>query len=97
VSPRLDLNRATDTMLRVGPTPLFHGIPIILAFDQSMSLADARRVHNAVTGLAARLQKQSATIDELVVEISLVLGHSGLTAQVVGGTRDVVEFRIAPS
>jgi hypothetical protein len=84
-------------MLRVGPTPLFHGLPIILAFDQAISQPDARRALNVVTGLAARLQRQSASIDELVAQISLVLGHSGLTAQRVGRSRDVIEFRITPA
>jgi hypothetical protein len=82
-------------MLRVGPTPLFFGVPIILEFDPAMSVTDARRAHNVVTGVAARLQKQSATVDDLIAQISLVLGHSGLAAQVVGRTRDVVEFHIA--
>jgi hypothetical protein len=83
-----------DRMLRVGPTPMFHGVPVILVFDASIPPGEASRVLRIVGGLVRRMRASDATVDDLVDAIPPLLLNAGVTAELVDRTREVVKFSI---
>jgi hypothetical protein len=78
----------------VGPTPLFHELPVLVNFDPSIPLADARVVMGALNGVVRRLSDGGANVDELAPIVGLLVAEYGYSCRLVGRTREAIEFSV---
>jgi hypothetical protein len=78
----------------VGPTPLFHELPVLVNFDASIPLPDARVVMAAINGVVHRLSDGGAKADELAPIIALLVSEYGYSCRLVGRTREAIEFAV---
>jgi hypothetical protein len=78
----------------VGPTPMFHQLPVLVDFHASIALPEARRVMAAIHGLVRRLEDTGAKVDDVPPAIVDLVAQYGYTARLVGRTREAMEFSV---
>jgi hypothetical protein len=78
----------------VGPTPIFHELPVLVEFQRSIPVGEARRIHAGVYGAVRRLVEGGAKADGLPDAIAAIVAQYGYTARLVGRTREAMEFAI---